>query len=179
VKSVVLAGWTWLKGLKNQFFSAGADLINGLVNGITAKLSSARDAIVGFGSSIKGWFTNTLGIKSPSRVFMGFGDNIAQGAAIGIGRSSALASKAAGGMANDTLAAAASKRLHTARTGSSSGAAGVAGAGINIHFNPVIQLPTGAADSVRGQVSEALQLSVRELEKMIERVVAEKSRRAY
>ena len=83
--------------------TAGADLINGLVNGVTSKLTAARDRIVSFGSSIKGWFADTLGIKSPSRVFMGFGDNIAQGAAIGIGRSAGLASKAAAGMASATV----------------------------------------------------------------------------
>ncbi|XLV70718.1 hypothetical protein ACKZDW_00630 (plasmid) [Ralstonia syzygii subsp. celebesensis] len=92
IKAAVLVGWNWLKGLKNQFFTAGADIINGLVNGVTSKLASARDSVVAFGSSIKSWFANTLGIKSPSRVFMGFGDNIAQGAAIGIGRSAKLAS---------------------------------------------------------------------------------------
>ena len=183
VKSAVLAGWNWLKGLKNQFFSAGADLINGLVGGVTAKLSAARDAIVGFGSSIKGWFTSTLGIKSPSRVFMGFGDNIAQGAALGVGRSSKQAVKAAGGMANDMAVAASMQRTQGAE--GAAGGAGAAGrgagaaAGIQINFNPIIQLAAGTAESVRGQVNEAMNLSVRELEKMIERVIAEKSRRAY
>lgn len=105
VKAAVLAGWNWLKGVKDQFFNAGGELINGLVNGITSKLSAAKNAVVGFGSDIKNWFTSTLGIKSPSRVFMGFGDNIAEGAALGIGRSAALAGKAAAGMALVTTTA--------------------------------------------------------------------------
>lgn len=175
VKGAVMAGWNWLKGVKNQFFAAGADLINGLVNGVTSKLTAARDSIVSFGSSIKGWFADTLGIKSPSRVFMGFGDNIAQGAAIGIGRSAGLASKAAAGMASDTAAAA--QRINAGRAGA--GAATGGAGGMTIHFSPTIQVQGGAAEAVKGQVSEALNLSLRELEQLIARVSAQQARRAY
>ena len=41
------------------------------------------------GDSVGGWFKEKLGIHSPSRVFIGFGDNIAQGAAIGLQRTTA------------------------------------------------------------------------------------------
>lgn len=181
VKAAVLVGWHWLKGLKNQFFSAGADLINGLVNGVTAKLASARDSIVAFGSNIKGWFSSTLGIKSPSRVFMGFGDNIAQGAAIGINRSAGLATKAASAMAAETAMAAALRRTGTgspAGAGASGSLAGLAH-GTTLHFSPQITVLGGAAESVKGQVKEALNLSLRELEQMIQRVAAQQARRAY
>lgn len=178
VKGAVMAGWNWLKGVKNQFFAAGADLINGLVNGVTSKLTAARDSIVSFGSSIKGWFADTLGIKSPSRVFMGFGDNIAQGTAIGIGRSAGLASKAAAGMASDTAAAA--QRINAGRAGAGAAAGGTGGAGgMTIHFSPTIHVQGGAAEAVKGQVTEALNLSLRELEQLIARVSAQQARRAY
>ncbi|EOK2043861.1 phage tail protein, partial [Escherichia coli] len=44
-----------------------------------------------------------LGIHSPSRVFMGFGDNIAQGAAIGLQRTTPLAALAGQRMASELL----------------------------------------------------------------------------
>lgn len=176
VKAAVTVGWNWLKGMKGQFFSAGADLINGLVNGVTSKLSAARDSIVSFGSDIKGWFSNTLGIKSPSRVFMGFGDNIAQGLGIGIDRSAGLASQAAAGMASD--AAAAARRIHAGGPGGSSTSSGGA-AGMTIHFSPQITVQGGSAEGVKGQVQQALQLSLHELEKMITRVMEQRSRRSY
>ncbi len=91
--------------LPKSFTDFGGMLIGGLVNGITAKLGAAKDTIVGFGSSIKDWFSSTLGIHSPSRVFLGYGDNIAQGAALGIGRSATLASQAVAGMALATTVA--------------------------------------------------------------------------
>jgi len=187
VKGAVTAGWNWLKGVKNQFFAAGADLINGLVNGVTSKLAAARDSVVSFGSSIKGWFTSTLGIKSPSRVFMGFGDNIAQGAALGVARSSALAGKAVAGMALATATAwpqlAAPLVDLAGRVGGNQvakrGPAPAGSGGMVIHFSPQITIQGGAAESVKGKVTEALNLSLRELEQLIARVSAQQARRAY
>ncbi|MDH4869808.1 phage tail tape measure protein [Pseudomonas sp. BN515] len=88
--------------LPGKFNEFGGMLISGLVNGITSALGSARDAVVGIGSSIKGWFTETLGIHSPSRVFMGYGANISEGAALGITAQAGLVRQAALGMAAAT-----------------------------------------------------------------------------
>jgi len=50
VKGAVMAGWNWMKGMKNQFFSAGADLINGLVNGVYVQ-AGRRPATASFPSA--------------------------------------------------------------------------------------------------------------------------------
>ncbi|EJX0630328.1 phage tail tape measure protein [Salmonella enterica] len=73
--------------MPKNFTDFGGNLISGLVNGIGNALTAAKETVVNFGNSISGWFKETLGIHSPSRVFAGFGDNIAEGAAIGINRS--------------------------------------------------------------------------------------------
>lgn len=171
VKAALIAGWNWIKGLGQGFYKAGGDLIDGLINGVKSKIAAARASIVEFGMSIKNWFADTLGIKSPSRVFMGFGDNVAQGAAIGISRSSGVASRAAGNMAAQTAAAA-----NAQRTGAGMAAAG---GGVSIHFNPVIHVQGGAAEGVKGQVQQAMQMSLHELEQMIKRVMAQQARRSY
>ncbi|MFZ5659198.1 MAG: phage tail tape measure protein [Pseudomonadota bacterium] len=171
VKAALIAGWNWIKGLGQGFYKAGGDLIDGLINGVKSKIAAARASIVEFGMSIKNWFADTLGIKSPSRVFMGFGDNVAQGAAIGISRSSGVASRAAGNMAAQTAAAA-----NAQRTGAGMAAAG---GGVSIHFNPVIHVQGGAAEGVKGQVQQAMQMSLHELEQMIKRVIAQQARRSY
>ncbi len=75
---------TFMMGLPGQFRKIGEDIIGGLVKGITGKLGEAKEAITGVGSSIKGWFTSTLGISSPSRVFMRFGAYLDEGLALGI-----------------------------------------------------------------------------------------------
>jgi len=172
VKAVLLSGWTWLKGLKDRFFSAGADLINGLVGGVTSRLSAARDSIVQFGRGIKDWFASTLGIKSPSRVFMSFGDNIAEGAALGIQRSGPLASRASAALAHATASAA----QGAGGMGGRAAGAGAGAGGVVIHFSPSITVQGGG--DAKAAVMEAAQLSLAELERMIRRVVGQQERRA-
>ncbi len=72
--------------LPANFTDAGRQLIEGLVNGIKSRLTAAKETIVHFGDSVSGWFKETLGIHSPSKVFAGLGDNIVQGAVLGITR---------------------------------------------------------------------------------------------
>ena len=159
--------------MPKSFADFGSMLIDGLVGGIKAKLTAARDSIVSFGNSIKGWFTSTLGIKSPSRVFMGFGDNIAEGAAIGIQRTGPLASRAAAAMANATATAA---QGGGGRGGRAAGGTAAAGAGMVIHFSPSITVQGGG--DVKGAVMEAAQLSMAELERLIRRLMDQQQRRS-
>lgn len=181
--------------MPKTFSGFGGMLIDGLVNGVKAKLTSARDAIVSFGGSIKGWFTSTLGIQSPSRVFMGFGDNIAQGAAIGITRTAPLAARAVTGMAVAAAAAGAhaapvklsagqaqAQQVLAARANAGAGRAGAeqpgtaAGSGLIVHFSPNITVQGGPA--AKGELTDALRLSLPELERLIERVMAQQQRRS-
>ncbi|CAK0694169.1 phage tail tape measure protein [Escherichia coli] len=89
--------------LPAKFTDFGGHLIDGLINGIKNKWGSLKSSVTGMGDSISGWFSEKLGIHSPSRVFMGFGDNIAQGAAIGLQRSTPLAALAGQRMASELL----------------------------------------------------------------------------
>ncbi|MDA7086515.1 phage tail tape measure protein [Pseudomonas sp. SA3-5] len=59
--------------LPGKFSEFGAMLISGLVSGITNAMGSVKTAIVGAGNSTIGWFKDTLGIHSPSRVFAELG----------------------------------------------------------------------------------------------------------
>ncbi|MCY1539188.1 hypothetical protein D9M68_747610 [compost metagenome] len=59
--------------LPARFSEFGVNLLQGLVNGITSRLGSVRDTIVGIGDSVVGWFKERLGIHSPSRVFAQLG----------------------------------------------------------------------------------------------------------
>lgn len=89
--------------LPAKFTDFGGHLIDGLINGIKNKWESLKSSVTGMGDSISGWFSEKLGIHSPSRVFMGFGDNIAQGAAIGLQRSTPIAALAGQRMASELL----------------------------------------------------------------------------
>lgn len=115
--------------LPTKFLKLGGDIVSGLVNGIQNKIGEAVSAISGLGNAVANKFKSSLGIHSPSRIFMGYGDNVAQGTAIGIQRSTAQASKAADGMAHSTLNAAikvgtpnTGNAINRGSTGASSGA---------------------------------------------------------
>ncbi|WP_139144630.1 phage tail protein [Janthinobacterium sp. MP5059B] len=73
--------------LPAKFTEFGANILRGLVNGITGSMGAVKDAISNAGSSTIAWFKEKLGIHSPSRVFAQLGDYTMQGLAVGLDRS--------------------------------------------------------------------------------------------
>lgn len=179
--------------LPGKFSEFGGMLVSGLVSGITNMAGAAMDAVHGIGDSIKGWFTEKLGIHSPSRVFMGYGANLSEGAAIGITEQSGLVRQAALGLAAATAVSLAPPSLANPDAASlarpapdpsavsmASAApqsqAGAAGA-MQITFAPVITLPGGGEAPTH--LSQALQASYAEFVRMMERYEHERRRRSY
>ncbi|WP_176741257.1 phage tail protein [Janthinobacterium sp. HH107] len=78
--------WFGIK-LPAQFTEFGANILRGLVNGITGSMGAVKDAISNAGASTIAWFKEKLGIHSPSRVFAQLGDYTMQGLAVGLDRS--------------------------------------------------------------------------------------------
>ncbi|MEX1197816.1 MAG: hypothetical protein WEB57_08165 [Pseudohongiellaceae bacterium] len=76
----------WLGGLPRRFMGLGMQLMTGLKDGVLQGLTAAKDAVLGAGEAVIGWFKGKLGINSPSRVFEGFGSNTMQGYQRGIQR---------------------------------------------------------------------------------------------
>ncbi|MFC3338157.1 phage tail tape measure protein [Paracandidimonas soli] len=91
--------------LPGKFTEFGSMLVSGLIAGIRNMGSAVKDTVTGLGSDVMGWFKEKLGINSPSRVFVGFGENISEGAAQGISRSQTLAERAATALAAGVVAA--------------------------------------------------------------------------
>jgi TP901 family phage tail tape measure protein len=79
VKNAFAAGFAWFVGLHVKFVQFGANLIQGLIGGITGKLGQLKSTIVNAASSAAKWFKQKLGIHSPSRVFMGLGGFVMDG----------------------------------------------------------------------------------------------------
>jgi hypothetical protein len=91
-------------GWKDHLFTAGGNLVDGLVDGVRAKVAMVKEVMGGMAESVKLWFTEPMQIQSPSRVFMRYGEHISEGAALGIERGQALARVAAVGLAGITMA---------------------------------------------------------------------------
>ncbi len=104
IKAGALALWENLKGMAGNFVQIGGQMIDGLISGVTAKLTALKDTVVGAATSVGQWFKETLGIASPSRVFMEYGGWVSEGAALGIQKGQGLAAAAAVGLAGVTAA---------------------------------------------------------------------------
>lgn len=104
IKAGAMSLWTDLQGLAGRFVEIGGQLIDGLISGVTAKLTALKDTVVGAATSVGQWFKETLGIASPSRVFMEYGGWVSEGAALGIQKGQGLAAAAAVGLAGVTAA---------------------------------------------------------------------------
>lgn len=89
------------KGAGTWLFDMGKDIVQGLLDGAGDLLSKIGefflDKVPGW---IKGPFKKALGIKSPSKVFAGFGENIGQGLIDGVDAMSGKVQSATQSMAN-------------------------------------------------------------------------------
>lgn len=70
--------------MPSRFTQSGRDMIDGLIGGLLGRMKVLKDSVTNIASSVATWFKDKLGIRSPSRVFMGFGGNIVQGLTNGI-----------------------------------------------------------------------------------------------
>ncbi|MFD1805562.1 phage tail tape measure protein [Pasteurella oralis] len=163
--------------LPTEFTNLGKNIIDGLVNGISNAWNSAKETVSELGTSVKNWFAEKLSINSPSRVFMGFGENTVQGLVIGIDKSTHLVERA-----SDELASAVSispeKQYQSLRSSFAQKQAELAQNNtMAIHFNPIINV--SPSSQALNDIKDGLKMSLTEFEKMLERVMEQRTRRAY
>ena len=139
----------WLTELPGRMYDAGRAMVDGLVNGIRSGLGALRDAVTGMGASTVQWLRETLGIRSPSRVFAMLGGYVGEGFAQGIGGSAGMVGSAAGDMSDAALAGV---RAAGARSGGGR-LSGGGGGGISITIAPTI---TSAATDPAAVAAEVL-----------------------
>lgn len=173
VKGAVNAGVAFLRGLPGQMLSIGMNIVQGLARGILSAPGAVWNAlklvVMGGVANVKAM----LGIKSPSRLFMGIGGYMTEGLAIGLDRGakqplgsvSRLAAGVAGAMALSSPAAA--QAAHTPNHSAGARAAGGGGGGDTFHIT-IQQQP--------GENAEALARRVADL---IQRQKADRNRGAY
>lgn len=83
----------------------GTALVDGIRNGITQGIASARETVTGFAGGIVGAARDALGIRSPSRVFAELGAYSAEGFTVGLNRGAPDVSSAVSGMLSGGAAA--------------------------------------------------------------------------
>lgn len=167
--------------LPSSFTQFGANIIQGLWNGLKSKIESVKTWFAQQAASLKQTFAGVMGIHSPSRVFRRFGGWMMEGLQIGLdkGASRPIASVAntAGrlksGFAEHMGQMAA--RVSSGRTAFADARSSQSTGGMTINYNPTINAPGGNPQ----QIEAALQIGLREFEAMFRRMMEDKERRAY
>ncbi|HWO57692.1 MAG TPA: phage tail tape measure protein [bacterium] len=189
----------WFGELPGKFLALGGQMIDGLLAGIRSGWSRLKAGLGELGGEIVGHFKSLLGIRSPSRVFADLGGALAagleQGMLGGVRRitqaAGILAAAAIPELSVPALAAPVLPRVPAVEVPASVRGTRIPGlptarrlrqegGAVVIHFRPTIHVQ-GADDpgKVRAQVEEALQLSLREFERVARQSRHGQSRTGY
>jgi TP901 family phage tail tape measure protein len=150
-----------------RFSTFGANIIRGLISGITGGIAAARDAVMRAAHAVSSTFKSALGIRSPSRVFMGFGGHIIDGLTNGIAAQEAepvqRMDRLSTRLSNAIVTGSAIPALAMASTAgaapATAGAAGMAPRSYTIHIN---QQPGQDAQALARAVADELDRRERE-----------------
>lgn len=99
IQNVVNTIGSTLRGAISQMTSIGSQIVQGLANGIRNGVSSVINAAASVVSRAIAAAKSKLGIRSPSRVFMGIGDQTVAGLTLGLEKNTKYAAAAAAGTA--------------------------------------------------------------------------------
>lgn len=131
VKTAIQSGLSQLGGIARNAMSqmvsavmsiggrlrqAGTEIVQGLINGISAKMEAAVAKIREMASRMKSAVTGFFDINSPSRVMKQIGEWVSEGMAIGVAYKAPVAVKEAKKMAEDTKKAVESEMESLARS---------------------------------------------------------------
>lgn len=185
ITAAVQQGYDFVRGYVSSFMSAGTDLVEGFIGGITSRFQAVGETMRSMGAAAVAEIKSVLGIHSPSRVFMEMGGHVSEGAAIGIEQRAGLVKKAAAGLAGLMMAAGTPAYANVpawALDSQTTQGAATPGA-IVIHYAPHIEINAAGANDVVRQVEEALRRDKEELERTFEQkfnwMMADRQRRSY
>ena len=167
--------------LPSSFAQFGANIIQGLWNGLKSKFEAVKAWFAEKAASLKQTFAGVMGIHSPSRVFRRFGGWMMDGLQIGLDRGAAspiasmvsVAGRLKSGFANHMGQMAA--RVSSGRAAFADARSSQSTGGMTINYNPTINAPGGNPQ----QIEAAMQIGLREFEAMFRRMMEDKARRAY
>lgn len=134
-----------------DLMQVGADIMNGLLSGISSMAGAVWDKVSGIASDVKNAFTSALSIKSPSRVFMEYGMNTFQGYGIGMQKEEDHIRSITNDMANIPMNYKPEQPVNASTSRNSS----------SIVFSPNITVTTsgGSDTNIKQQVKEAMEES--------------------
>jgi hypothetical protein len=96
--------WNFFKDAGTWLLDAGANIIEGLINGITNTADRLKNFIIKFiKDHVPGPILSFFGISSPSKLMMGYGANVGEGFALGIASTAPLVASATAKLSSAAL----------------------------------------------------------------------------
>ncbi|ECE2969945.1 hypothetical protein C6N78_10275 [Salmonella enterica] len=174
--------------LPGNFTDFGKNIVDGLTKGIEDTWKSAKDKFKKFSNGVKNIFAGENKIKSPSRVFMGYGGYIVEGLQLGIRNTTWKAEQAAKHLAAKVMPGnqgfgipripavpfiADIPRGATAGGGESSPA-------IHLVYSPSVHIKEATpGTSTADMIKQALKENLPELERLLDEIIRRKQRRSF
>ncbi|WFF39596.1 phage tail tape measure protein [Moraxella nasibovis] len=174
----------YLGGVQGRFYAIGLNISQGLARGIESGIGRVRAATVKLAQEVDKTTRLQMKIKSPSRVMMALGGFVSAGLAVGIAKGGSKPIQAIGRVAKGVTAGLGEKMgdlSAVVSTTTSAHQARMAGVGNGANGNITIYYqPTITADGQnRHGIEQLLKLSQREFEKMFQKMMQDRQRRAY
>ncbi|EJM2520043.1 phage tail tape measure protein [Salmonella enterica] len=172
--------------LPKNFTDFGKNIIDGLTDGIKNKWNAVKDTFKELTDGIKGFFTGEIRIKSPSRVFMGYGGYIVEGLHLGINNTAWKAEQAAKGLAAKIMP----DSLRSPRIpavpfiadiprGATTGA-GESSPAIHLVYSPSVHIKEATPGTLTTDaIKQALKENLPELERLLDEIIRRKQRRSF
>jgi len=164
--------------LPESFTGFGGMLVDGLTGGVTKAFTKAKETIVNFGSSIKGWFSSVLDIQSPSRVFMELGGFVSEGAALGIRQQIPLAGRAVSELSG-TIADAGAGLAAPATLSRAPAVNVTAPAPTTLQFSPTVHITAAPGSNVREQADQFMEAVKRGFGRLMQEYEYQQRRTAH
>lgn len=174
--------------LPGNFTDFGKNIVDGLAKGIEDTWKSARDKFKKFSNGVKNIFAGENKIKSPSRVFMGYGGYIVEGLQLGIRNTTWKAEQAAKHLAAKVMPGnqgfgipriPAVPFIADIPRGATAGG-GESSPSIHLVYSPSVHIKeatpgTSTADAIK----QALKENLPELERLLDEIIRRKQRRSF
>lgn len=174
IKTAFTQAAAWISNLAGRFKAIGGQIVDGLISGFTGRIGKMWEAVKTLASGIKTRFADLLGIRSPSRVFAGYGGDITLGLVKGIeagqGRARSAITRLTATMPNAARAGALAASVSAAGVASLSTVPAYAGASqVNAPVSQTIEIHVHAAPGMNeadlaNRVAEEVDRIMREQE---------------
>lgn len=164
--------------LGTRFYEWGKNILEGLWNGITSKVTKIVEGVKNIANKIAKGFKAIFGINSPSKLFAEYGQNITQGLVVGIDQGGGAVENATAGMAAHTMDGV-TQNMQSSTVNTSNVVNGGGSSGAVLNYSPQITITGTATPETMAEFSKLLKQHANDIISIIQRNDENKARLSF